>query len=364
MEEQKTNLSLLQTKLKALIKQLGIETKQTQLLTLEAQATKPSFWKDETNAKNVSRQIADIKNDLTSVQELSQKITETQDLLALASQEEDTSLKKDITTDIKRITKKLKALEIKTFLSGPHDQDQAIISLHSGQGGTEAMDWTAMLLRMYLKFFEKKNWDFSLVNETPGEEAGLKSATVLVNNSFAYGYLKGEAGTHRLVRQSPFNADNLRQTSFALVEVMPQVDETPEITIKDEDIQFNAFRSSGKGGQNVNKVSTAVRLKHIPTGIVVECQTERRQEQNRKIALKLLTAKLWQLQELKRQQEAKDLKGEHKIAGWGHQIRSYVLHPYKLVKDLRTNIETSEPEKVLDGHLSKFIEAELRLLNN
>jgi peptide chain release factor 2 len=337
----------------------NLADKKKRLRALEAESADPNLWKDQDKARELMQELGNLKQEIEEVENLQGEIE------ALARLTEKDKIPSGLEKEAQRLEKRFEKLKYVSFLSGQYDSKNAIISIHAGQGGTEAMDWANMLYRMYLRFCEKRGWKTQLLDLSAGEEAGIKSVTLKAEGRYVYGYLRGEAGTHRLVRQSPFNADKLRQTSFALVEVLPELEEIdlPDIKIKDEDLDWQFFRASTQGGQNVQKVSTAVRLKHKPTGIVVTTQAERRQEQNRKIALNLLRSKLWLLEKAKAETRRKKLKGEYRPASWGTQIRSYVLHPYKMVKDLRTEVETSDTESVLDGDLDKFIEAELRLSN-
>jgi peptide chain release factor 2 len=336
---------------------IDISKKKEKLKELEKKSQDPKLWNDQERARSIMQELSDLKHEVEEIESLEKDTATLKDLA------EEDGLTKDLEKDVEDIEERIGELKFASFLSDPYDRKNAIVSIHAGQGGTEAMDWSSMLYRMYLRFAERRSWDVETIDISEGEEAGIKSVTFKVKGGFAYGYLKGESGTHRLVRQSPFNADKLRQTSFALVEVLPELEEVdlPDVEIKDDDLEWQFFRASTQGGQNVQKVSTAVRVIHKPTGIAVSSQQERSQEQNRKIALSLLRARLWAAKKKMQEEKKEELKGEYRPASWGNQIRSYVLHPYKMVKDLRTGVETSDTDSVLDGDLDEFVEAEVML---
>lgn len=337
---------------------------------LEASSMENGFWNDNEQAQKTMQELGGLKAEIADVENLVRSIKDIQDLAADESvasekdqsEEEDNEVVQMINSGLKDLEDRVEEVELTTFLSGKFDTNNALVKIIAGQGGTEACDWASMVLRMYTRFANTKGWSVQILDKVDGTEAGIASAELLIEGRYAYGYLKHEHGTHRLVRNSPFNAQGLRQTSFVGIEVLPEVNEDIDIEVKDEDIEFSAIRSSGAGGQNVNKVASKVRIVHKPSGIVIESSAQRTQHANRETAMRLLKARLYEIEEGKQKDELATNKGEYKIAGWGNQIRNYVLQPYKLVKDVRTDTETANADGVLDGDIQMFIDAEVRML--
>jgi peptide chain release factor 2 len=306
------------------------------------------------------KELTALKEEVSTWSELRRRGSDAAELLELASEEQNAEVANDVARELTGLDGQVNALEFNLLFSGPYDRGDAALSIHAGAGGTESQDWAQMLLRMYLRWAERHDYHSEILEETPGEEAGIKSVTVEVSGPYAYGKLKAERGVHRLVRLSPFDANHRRHTSFALVEAMPELEENTEVEINPDDVRIDIYHASGHGGQNVQKVATAVRLTHIPTGIVVTCQNERSQLQNKEHAFKVLKARLLELKIEQQEQERARIKGQHVEAGWGNAIRSYVLHPYQMVKDVRTAFETSRTDLVLDGEIDPLIEAYLK----
>ncbi|HEV7920801.1 MAG TPA: peptide chain release factor 2, partial [Thermoanaerobaculia bacterium] len=324
---------------------------------IEREMSAPGFWEDPETAQNVGRKRSRVEKRIQAGQSFDTKSEELDVLLEL--QRDGESVDADIEALLARLETDIGQVEVTMKLSGEHDEHDAIVSIHPGAGGTESQDWAEMLLRMYLRFCERRGWSAEMVDYQAGEEAGIKSATFMVRGDFAYGYLKSEHGVHRLVRISPYDAAKRRHTSFASVYVYPDIDEDIEVEINDKDLRVDTYRSSGAGGQHVNVTDSAIRITHLPSGIVVTCQNERSQHKNRDTAMKLLRARLYQLEVEKRKEEQARIEGEKKEIGFGSQIRSYVLQPYQLVKDLRTGHEVGDPQRILDGDLDELVEAYL-----
>lgn len=321
---------------------------------------KPAFWKNPVLAKEISQRFDFLKEEHDNWVKLSREIEELLELLSIAGREKDSSLESDLKKKLEEIEKEFKRLEFFVLFSGKYDKNNAICAIHAGAGGVEAQDWAEMLLRMLLRYCEKKKFTTRIIDESRGGEAGIKSIVFEISGNYAYGFLKSEAGVHRLVRISPFDAEKMRHTSFALIEILPEILYSDELEIEDEDLRIDVFRSGGKGGQSVNTTDSAVRITHLPTGIVVKCQNERSQAQNKETAMKYLRSKLILLKEEKHKKEMSEIRGKFQSAEWGNQIRSYVLQPYKMVKDHRTDYEEQSPQTVLDGNIEGFVEAYLK----
>jgi len=338
---------------------LKVDEKTQKISELTKKSEEEGFWSDSQNAGKIMQEIEELKKEILEVEEIENKLKNLEELAEISESKKDQA---EIEKELEEISEIISRLEFKTLFDQEYDRNDAIINIMSGAGGVDAQDWSEMLLRMYLKWAQINNFKAKLMDETRGQEAGIKSATLEISGSFAYGYLKSEAGVHRLVRLSPFNADNLRQTSFALVEIMPVISEMKEVLINPQDLRIDVYRSSGAGGQSVNTTDSAVRITHIPTGVVSACQNERSQLQNKEQAMKILKAKLHKKYLEEVEEEKRKLRGESLSAEWGSQIRSYVIHPYKMVKDHRTKHETAQAESVLEGNLNEFMESYLKYL--
>lgn len=359
-EEQKLRLSAAKDELDDLGEALGISAAKEKIAELEAQSAADGFWDDLENSQKVLKETSKLKNKVSTYEGLCGDFDDTLTLIEMADEEGDESLISEVTESVDRVLKTIEDMRMSTLLSGEYDGKNAILTFHAGAGGTEAQDWAEMLFRMYNHWADAHGFKAKTIDYLDGEEAGLKSAVLLIEGENAYGYMKSEAGVHRLVRVSPFDSSGRRHTSFASLEVMPEIDDNMDVEIKDEDLKVDTYRSSGAGGQHINKTDSAVRITHIPTGIVVACQNERSQHQNREMAMKMLKSKLIEIKEREHLEKIEDIKGVQKEIGWGSQIRSYVFMPYTMVKDHRTGFEMGNINAVMDGDLDGFINAYLK----
>lgn len=366
IEELKQELLAQQPKIEYLKEALGYQKLLEQKKQLDEQAAQPDFWNDVENTKKVLKEQKTVNEKVGSYESLVQMYEDAQTMLELAaeeefdSEEEQESFLQEIRSSLKEIAQRIEEEKLSALLSGEFDQNNAILSFHAGAGGTEAQDWVQMLYRMYARWSERHHFKVKVLDYLAGEEAGIKSASILISGTNAYGFLKSEHGVHRLVRISPFDASGRRQTSFASLEVMPEIDDDYDIEINPADLKIDTYRSGGAGGQHVNKTESAIRITHIPTGVIVACQNERSQHQNREVAMKMLKSKLVKIKEREHLKRIEDIKGEQQQIGWGSQIRSYVFMPYTLVKDHRTNCESGNINAVMDGDLDPFINAYLK----
>ncbi len=337
-----------------------IDSKKKKLVELEAQTNSQDFWNDQEKSGKVLQEIKFLKDKVSSYESILRESDDLEVLIELAEESQDESMLPEIKSSFKSLSKNVDRLETENLLSGPHDKNNAIVTIHPGAGGTESQDWAQMLYRMYNMWCEKNGFKLEEIDYLDGDVAGIKSVTFRVIGTYAYGYMKCESGVHRLVRISPFDSNGRRHTSFASIEVIPEIDDTVNVVINPEDLKVDTYRSSGAGGQHINKTESAIRITHIPTNIVVSCQTQRSQIQNREYAMKMLISKLIELKERENKERIEDLKGVQREIAWGSQIRSYVFCPYTLVKDHRTNFEVGNVQAVMDGEINDFIDAYLR----
>ena len=364
LEDLKPILNDLGEKLDQMRISLEIPAKEEKIAELEYKMSEPSFWDDAAAAQKLNQELAALKGGVDTYRDLKAKYEDTETLYEMGIEESDPSMEGDIRAELNLIAEGLETLQLEVLLSGEYDANDAILTLHAGAGGTEAQDWTQMLLRMYGRWAERHGFTVDTADLQPGDEAGVKSATLFIKGHNAYGFLKSEKGVHRLVRISPFDSQARRHTSFSACDVMPEIDDAVEVPINMDDVRVDYFRASGAGGQHINKTSSAVRMTHEPTGIVVQCQNERSQLQNKEQCLKMLRAKLFELEQEKKEEEIAKLEGVQQKIEWGSQIRSYVFQPYTMVKDVRTNAETGNVQAVMDGDIDPFIRAYLNAKAN